>query len=54
MYPLWGQLWPIAGLLLLMCTPRRIRGWLGRWLTGAGFTIGLLLALPFLISLFTG
>jgi hypothetical protein len=43
-------LWPLALLLLLLCTPKRIKQVVGRWLRILGFAIAILLLLPYLFS----
>ncbi len=49
-YALAPLLWPLAVLLLLLCTPKRIKQIAGRWLRILGFAIALLLLLPYLLG----
>lgn len=49
-YPEFGHLWPLALLLLLICTPKTARRWILKRLQWLGLAIGLLLLLPYLLS----
>ncbi|MFB7907663.1 hypothetical protein ACFC1T_14620 [Kitasatospora sp. NPDC056076] len=49
-YALGPQMWPLAILLLLMLTPKRIKQLLGTWLRWLGLAVAVLLLLPYLFS----
>ncbi len=49
-YAMGSLLWPLAVLLLLLCTPKRLKQIAGRWLRILGFAIAVLLLLPYLFS----
>lgn len=50
-YELGPALWPLAFLLLLMCTPKAIKARIGRLLRLLGFAIAVLLLLPYAAQL---
>jgi hypothetical protein len=49
-YTLGPYLWPLALLLLLICTPKSIKQRLGRLARILGLAIAVLLLLPYLLS----
>lgn len=49
-YQSFAGLWPVAVILLLLCTPKGIKRWLLTRVKWLGFAIGLLLVLPYLLA----